>query len=195
MKKTLLIAAGFIVCAAIGCSQSSENQTADATSESAMPTEPAAKAAYNFFSAMIEGDTQQATNCLTPLAIQRIHESNLSLIGSGFDSGTFRIGTVRNPSPSNALVQCYISDVGPNGQRRNEEICCLLKLIEGRWLVTGIAYQPIPGGEPVIMSFENPDPPQQQAPSSFAESQDSQAPYRPSDPPATAFQPADYPVR
>jgi hypothetical protein len=132
-----------------GCSGGG-SATAPATNAS----EPAAQAAYDFLDAVLKGDTQRASNCLTPTAIQRIAASGKQFAPPGLDTASFRIGEVRLPSPTHAIVQCFLSDTPSGAEARSEEIACLLTLVDNEWRVSGIAYSPGPNRPPVILNFE-----------------------------------------
>jgi hypothetical protein len=118
-------------------------------------TNPVAGAAYDFLDAVLKGDTQRASSRLTPLALQRIVESGKQFAPPGLETATFRIGEVRTPSETQALVQCVLSD-SSSGQPRNEEMCCLMRFVKNEWRVSGIAYSSGANRPPMILDFENP---------------------------------------
>jgi hypothetical protein len=146
---------------AAGCGKSESSGTAPAADASTQqreppPTDPAARVAYDFLDAVLKGDDQKVSACLTPQAIQRLIDSHKRFALPGVDSTTFRIGEVRKPSESQALVQCILSDSSPSKEAQSEEICCLVRQIESEWRVSGIAVLTAPGRLPMILDFESP---------------------------------------
>jgi hypothetical protein len=118
------------------------------------PSDPIARVAYDFLDAVIRGDDVRASACLTPKANQRLIEGKKRFALPGVDSTRFQVGEVRQPNPSQAIVQCILSDVSPSGQGAKEEICCLLREVDQAWRVSGIAASsPQPGPPPRILDF------------------------------------------
>jgi hypothetical protein len=155
------ILAATVLLPVVGCSSSSSSESGSSSSTTAttVPTasdDSAAKAASDFLDAVIKGDTERASRRLTPLAIERITQSGKQFAPPGLDTASFRIGETRKPTDTQAIVQCILSDATPDGQQRSEEIACLLRLVEGDWRVSGIAYVPGPNRPPMILSFEHP---------------------------------------
>jgi hypothetical protein len=131
-----------------GCSKGSDGDGSAANSAptaaaSATPgpnTEAVTKAAADFLDAVLKGDTQRASARLTPKSIERIIESGKQFAPPGLETASFRIGQIRMPSPNQALVQCVLTDTSDPASPRDEEMCCLLKLVDRDWRVSGIAY-------------------------------------------------------
>jgi hypothetical protein len=98
------------------------------------------QAATDFLDAVLKGDTQRASARLTPKSMERIVASGKQFAPPGLETASFRIGQVRMPSPNQALVQCVLTDNSTPDAPRSEEMCCLLKLIDREWRVSGIAY-------------------------------------------------------
>lgn len=119
---------------------------------------PMAVAASDFMDAVIQGDTDRAESRLTPLAIQRIKESDKEFRPPGLDNATFRVGEVRTPSENQAIVQYVLTYTSSAGTQKSEELCCLLRQVDGQWRVSGIASSSEPGRPPIILDFENPPP-------------------------------------
>lgn len=124
--------------------------------QSPPPSDPAGRVAYDFLDAVLKGDDQKVTACLTPQAIGRLIESHKRFALPGVDSTTFRIGEVRKPSDTQALVQCILSDASQSKDAQSEEICCLVRQIGREWRVSGIAVMTGPGRPPMILDFESP---------------------------------------
>jgi hypothetical protein len=163
------IVVALMLVAVAGCSKS-DPAGSTATSAS-VPNDPAAQAAYDFLDAVLKGDTQRASNRLTPTARQKISESGKRFAPPGLESATLRIGQVKMPVENRAIVQGFLSDKQPDGTDRTEEIGCILRFVDGQWLVAGLAYVPAPNRPFVVLDFENPQqgavapqPPMVQAP-------------------------------
>ncbi|HEY2826670.1 MAG TPA: hypothetical protein VGJ04_03640 [Pirellulales bacterium] len=153
-RRTYWTLAALVVSTAVGCSSSSA-PAPTSTAVSAIPADPAARAAYDFLDAVLKGDTLRASKRLTPIAIERINATGKQFSPPGLQTASFRIGEVRKPTADQALVQCVLTD-SSQGAPRTEEIGCLLRLVDNDWRVSGIAYIPGPNRPPMILNFENP---------------------------------------
>jgi hypothetical protein len=138
-------------CVLVGCNSSSRTEPA----APAVPSDPAARSAYEFFDAVLKGDTERASRQLTPLAIERIAARGEQFAPPG-DDGTvsFRIGQVVRPNPSDALVECVLREAGANQRQQDTQVYCLLRLVDGQWRVSGIAHTFGPDHTPMILDFE-----------------------------------------
>lgn len=135
----------------VGCSGGSPTPPA----APAAPSDPAARTAYDFFDAVLKGDTQRASSQLTPLAMQRIIERGEQFAPPGEDGTVaFRVGQVVRPNPTNALVQCVLTEAATEQGQEETEVYCLLRLVEGQWRVSGIAHTAGPTNAPMILDFE-----------------------------------------
>lgn len=146
-----------------GCSKGDSAKSADASgqnSQNYVPvvketdpnSNPAAKAAHGFLSAVLKGDTQLASSLITPQAMQRIVASGKQFSPPGIENATFKIGEVVAPSVDQAIVQCVLTDAS-QGAQHSEEMCCLLRKVNETWLVSGIAYG-TPDNRWVLTDFE-----------------------------------------
>jgi hypothetical protein len=129
-------------CLAIGCSKAPSNDMAPttATSPTQSPsTDAVTKAASQFLDAVIKGDAQRASACLTPQAMQRIIASGKPFAPQGIENGTFRVGEVRTPAVDKAFVHCVVTD-NSSGKAESDEMCCLMRFVDNEWRVSGIAY-------------------------------------------------------
>lgn len=152
------------VTACMGCSKSDPDaSTSKAQTPAAPPSDPAALAAHEFVSAVVKGDTDRATKLLTPQAIQQFETSGQRFAAPGLDSAQFRIGQVRKVSEVQSLVQCMLTDKTAPAGTPEQEMCCLMRLVEGQWRVSGIAVD-MENGQPMILNFEQPEQPQTQPP-------------------------------
>jgi hypothetical protein len=153
---------------AVGCSKPSDpaNATTSNTSKTAGPanavpaiketdpnSNPVARAAYDFLDAMVKGDSQRASNRLTPQAMQRIIASGNQLAPPGMESATFKIGAIVDLSPGQAVAQCVITDTS-QGTPHSEEMCCVLRQVDNDWRVFGIAYGTTADKPWVLSNFE-----------------------------------------
>ncbi len=122
------------------------------------PTDPSsspiAQAAYDFVDAVVKGDTQRASARLTPQAMQRIIASKEQFAPTGLSTATFKLGEVRTPSPTQAVVQCVLTD-SSQGTPQTEEMCCVLRKVDNDWRVAGIAYGTAADKPWVLNDFES----------------------------------------
>jgi hypothetical protein len=162
-RVAVVVALGISLIAGCGGGEAGDDATANGSqSTTAAPsagpqpsTEAVTKAASDFLDAVLKGDTQRASARLTPQALERIIASGKQFAPPGLETATFRIGQVRMPSASQALVQCVLTDTPADGSpARNEEMCCLLKLVEKDWRVSGIAYGTGPTQPWMLSDFE-----------------------------------------
>jgi hypothetical protein len=143
-------------CFISGCGQSTTNEAATPSTNTAAnpPTDAVAQAAADFLDAVLKGDTQRASARLTPEAMQRIIASGKQFAPPGLETATFRIGQVRSPAEGQALVQCVLTDASSTESPRNEEMCCLMRLVDNDWRVCGIAYGTSPDQPWTLSNFE-----------------------------------------
>ena len=127
------------------------NQPAAAANPS---TDAIAKAAADFLDAVLKGDTGRASARLTPQAMQRIIASGKQFAPPGLETATFQIGNVRAPAQGQAIVQCVLTDASVGDAPRSEEMCCLMRLVENDWRVSGIAYGTGPNQPWMLSDFE-----------------------------------------
>lgn len=205
MDRTCRIAWAVVLggMAMVGCGKGASSDAPAADSGSGIvvnnaadpATNPIAKVAAEFLDAVLKGDTQRTTAMLTPRAIEQITASKTEFRPQGLDNATFKIGEVRTPTESQAIVQCVLTQSSADGQSRIEEMCCLLRLVDNQWRVSGIAASNGPNRAPMILDFENTSPhPQQPMAGSQGEGITPPAPGRPS-PPRTAQEPSQTPSR
>jgi hypothetical protein len=139
-----------------GCSKAPSGDAAapKATAGQTSPsTEAVTKAAADFLDAVLKGDTQRASACLTPQAMQRIIASGKQFAPPGLETATFRIGEVRTPATDKAFVHCILTD-SSSGTAHSEEMCCLMRLVDNDWRVSGIAYWSGPNQGGTMSDFE-----------------------------------------
>lgn len=125
------------------------------------PSDPAVLAANGFLAALIKGDTQAATQLLTPQAIQQFETSGQRFVALGPETMQFRMGEMRKVSETQTLVQCMLADKADDGVLHEQEICCVMKRVDGKWRVSGIVVDSPNGGPPLVLNFELPEQPPQ----------------------------------
>ena len=150
-----LVALVLTIVAVAGCSSSSSTDSADSTASA--PSDPAAHTAFEFLDAVVKGDTERASQLLTPLAVERIAASGKPFQLPGLANYTFRVGQVRHPAEDKAFVQCMGTDRSTSGKTVEEEFCWLMNRVGDQWRVAGISYSAGPQQTLMIYSFENPE--------------------------------------
>lgn len=151
--------------AVCGCGDTAEKQTAGSSSAEPEVTQlahssndqdaPILETTRGFLQAVIDGDTERALAQLTPQAVEQILSSGKAFSPPGLETADFRLGEVRKVSDSQAFVQCYLSDSAA-GKATQEEMCCVVKSLNGEWRISGIAFQIAPNKPPYILDFEKP---------------------------------------
>jgi hypothetical protein len=127
-----------------GCSKPAATETPAAKSTSATPatspdTQAATKAAADFVDALIKGDSERANALFTPQAVQQAAKTGKNFDPTGWPNTTYRMGEVRTPAVDRAFVHCFLV-VNNSGTPHEEELCCLMRLVDNTWRVSGIAY-------------------------------------------------------
>lgn len=124
-------------------------------------------AASAFMSAVIRGDSPGAMSLLTPRAVAQLQANQQRFDCLGLAGATYKVGEVRKAADDQAAVQLLVAvGVGPQAPQPSaqEELCCLLRRVDGRWLVCGVAADAGPGQQPNVINFEAaPAPPTGQA--------------------------------
>ncbi len=143
--------------AVVGCS-GSEQPRQTASQEPAatpQPRDPIAQIAQEFLEAVVAGDTNRATACLTPAAVAQFAASEQGFASPEIGAPDFKIGEVRRFEGGRAAVQCLLTD-----EAGDAEMLCLVKQCETGWKVSGVAYEADPAQPPVVLNFEQLAPPQ-----------------------------------
>jgi hypothetical protein len=155
-----LLVAVAVVCG-VGCSKEESAPNGSTASQSpasaSNQNDPAVLAAQGFLSALIKGDTQSATQHLTPQAIQQFETSGQRFVALGPETMQFRMGEMRKVSESQTLVQCMLADKTKDGAPQEQEMCCVMKLVDGQWRVSGIVVDSPNGAAPLVLNFELPE--------------------------------------
>ena len=71
----------------------------------------------------------------------------------------FKVGDVEyvNEAKDQAHVACYISDVGPNGEKYDTNVVWFLRKTTNGWRIAGIAMKPFHDLDMVLYNFEDQD--------------------------------------
>jgi hypothetical protein len=151
----------FLVVSAVGCNSGSKPEQATASNDTGssakdIPTDPAARATYDFLEAVVKADDKRVSQLLTPLAMQKIQASGKSIHLPGLDNYKFHVAQVRYLSENDALVQCIGADHS-GGKDVQEEHEWMLHKVDNQWRIAAIAFQPDPKGADMIYSFEHPE--------------------------------------
>jgi hypothetical protein len=159
---TLLVVALTFELTAAGCSNSSSSSpapsqaTTEASAAKEIPTDPAARATYDFLEAVVKADDQRVAQLLTPLAMQKIQASGKSIHLPGLENYKFHVEQVRYLSENDAIVQCKGAD-RTGGKDIQEEHEWMLHRYNDQWKIAAIAFQPDPKSDDMIYSFEHPE--------------------------------------
>ncbi len=117
---------------------------------------PVAQVVHNFLEAVRLGETDNASSLLTPLALQRTSELDLSFSPPGSDTAKFTVGTVEMIDQQRAIVQSVWTDLDVDGKPSHEPITWALKRSQAGWRISGMAAEIGSGQPPIVMDFENP---------------------------------------
>jgi hypothetical protein len=138
----------------IGCGKDSatdapqENTSASSAPQPANPapnTEAVSQAAADFVDAVLKGDKDRAIARLTPKSMEKIVASGKHFGPPGEKGATFRIGPVHMRTANQAVVPFVVS---------NEQMCCVMALVDGDWRVSGLAYRRGPNQPWTSTDFE-----------------------------------------
>ncbi len=134
-----------------GCGGSKTNAP---EASGAVPTDPIARVAYDFFDAVRQGQTAKATKNLTPLAIQRITAGGDMIAPPGSPNASFKIAGVTQREEDHALVALTWSDLDVDGKPYHESLLCELRLVDNQWRICGMLQDLGPNQPPMMMDFE-----------------------------------------
>ena len=161
MHRTLSIALAFSFVSGtlVGCGgASSDNASASAAgpSNAATKKDPVAQAVvHEFLEAVRVGDVKRSSGLLTPLALQRTNEHDLTVAPLGSATASFQIGKTELIESDKALVESVWTDVDVEGKPINEDLVWALRKVDQGWRISGLAIQ-VDGEEPQLIDFENP---------------------------------------
>src|SRR5262245_54025456 len=92
-----------------GCG-GSKTDPASAGAGSAVPADPIARVVFDFFDAVRQGHTSEATKLLTPLALERITASGDNIAPPGSATASFKVSGVTKREGDHALVALTWTD-------------------------------------------------------------------------------------
>ncbi|MEQ8838126.1 MAG: hypothetical protein RID07_15070 [Lacipirellulaceae bacterium] len=110
---------------------------------------------HEFLDALRKGKTDAANSHLTPVALELLQQSDSCIVMPASETAQFRVGKVEKHDSERATVDAVWSDLDVDGNRVDEVMLWALRLVEGRWRVSGMVADPN-GENPVICDFENP---------------------------------------
>jgi hypothetical protein len=166
---------------AVGCGSGNNADTAnseskgesDARAESnaskLADTSTAEKAVQQFLEAFKAGNDAKAEALLSTLAQKKTKEAGLQVAPKGSDTAQFEIGRVQylkqdgnvadgmDDSAVGARVATTCSDIGKDGDRRKDEVVWVLRKESDGWRIAGMAAVVIPGRDPILLDFEDPE--------------------------------------
>jgi hypothetical protein len=151
----LLLMIGLLVVTQ-GCGNSSTSTPGQAAGSSPAPSDPIARVVHEFLEAVRTGDTPGASARLTPLALQRISENDMTFAPPASETARFTVGLVEMIEEDKAIVESIWTERDSDGQTYNEKMTWALRLGEGQWRISGMAAEIGPNQPPVVMDFENP---------------------------------------
>lgn len=161
-----------------GCNDAGSSIGSDSpASGPSLPANPIAASAYQFLDAVIAGDTTRADQMLTPLASEQLAKTGQRFAPPGEGPTRFEVGDIREFGDGLAAVECQIYGKLA-GEELAETLGCLLRQVEGQWLVSGVAYETGPSDPPTIINFEQAEGNQQVARPTNLASETTPAPLR-----------------
>jgi hypothetical protein len=182
-----------IVVATVGCGASSEpsNTTAGAA---AVPNDPIGRTVHSFLDAIRTGNTEVSSSLLTPLALERIIENEMSFAPPASEQASFKITEIEMFEADKAAVDTVWTDVDADGKPTNEPMTWALKLTDGQWRISGLIAYMGANEPPIVLDFENPDQ-LFGTPKQTADTQPQPPQEQGSPPPRQASQPTQDPFR
>jgi hypothetical protein len=109
---------------------------------------------FNFFDAVRQGNTAQAQQQLTPVALQRITELDMSIAPPGSATASFKVNGITQEMGDHALVSVTWTDLDPDGKPQDEPILIEVRNGDGQWRICGMAQDRGPGLAPMVLDFE-----------------------------------------
>jgi hypothetical protein len=196
MSKISLLSVAVCVAVAtvatVGCGESSEPSSTSGginNAVAAVPNDPVGQIVHKFLDAIRTGNTEISSALLTPLALERIIENEMSFAPPASEQASFKITNVEIFDADKAAVDTVWTDVDADGNPTNEPMTWALKLTNGQWRISGLIAYMGADEPPIVLDFENPGQlfgaPKQQA----------AGPQQGSPPPRQAREPVQDPFR
>jgi hypothetical protein len=138
-----------------------------ATSEAAIPDEPAAVVSC-FLEAVRTGNDDKANKLLSSVARQKTAEMNLRVMPAASDTAKFQMGKVEyvnadgtlaatpDANTTGARVAADWTDLGEDGKPRTDHALWVVRHEAEGWRVCGLAAMVFPNEEPLLLNFEDP---------------------------------------
>ena len=167
MHRTLsiVLAFSFVSATLVGCGGASSESASATSGANAGQSNSAQSAATNgsvadavvneFLEAVRVGDVKKSSGLLTPLALNRTNEHDLTVAPLGSATAKFEIGKTELIDSDKALVESVWTDVDVDGNPSSEELVWALRKSNQGWRISGLAIQ-VDGGQPQLIDFENP---------------------------------------
>lgn len=168
MRTAWMATLALAIVGATGCGESSTPASAGAgggavtadqvaTSPEA-PTDPIARAVYDFLDAVRRGDTAAASAMLTPLALQRTSEMDFVFAPPGSPTARFEVGAAEVVEKDlKAVVDSVWTDLDADGKPHSEPTLWALRFTDGQWRISGMAAEMGPDEPLMVIDFENPE--------------------------------------
>ncbi|RIK82746.1 MAG: hypothetical protein DCC67_06820 [Planctomycetota bacterium] len=168
MRLSLLpLLAAVLLGTTIGCGGSSTPASSGAAATGAatadavattpgIPADPIAKVVYEFLDAVRRGDTQAASQRLTPLALQKTSEMDFVFAPPGSATARFEVGAAELVEKDKAVVDSVWTDLDADGNPQREPTLWALRFADGQWRVSGMVADMGEGQPPLVIDFENP---------------------------------------
>jgi hypothetical protein len=146
----------------LGCGQNEPETTSTEPSADTLPAVASAtpeEAIHELMTAYKTGDDAKASALLTEKSRQETERTSKSVSPPGSPNMQFKVGKVSYVSEAKdaAHVDCYISEVGPDGEKFESEVVWFLRKEPKGWRVAGIAMKPFPDLAAVLYNFEDQD--------------------------------------
>jgi hypothetical protein len=161
MRATYILSLVMLV-SAVGCGGESAPTPTAASGTTAATSAPAtaadaAKVVGQFLEAVRLGQTDEAAKWLTPLALKRTTEEDLSFSPAGSATAKFNVGESEIVEADKAVVNCTWTDVDSQGAAHTEAIIWGLRMTPAGWRISGMAQDLGPEQSPIAIDFENPE--------------------------------------
>jgi hypothetical protein len=151
-----------LVSGLLGCGQSETETTSSESAAETLPEVASAtpqEAIQELMLAYKRGDDAKAAALLTEKSRQETARTEKTVSPPGSPNMQFKVGDVEyvNEAKDQAHVACYISDVGPNGEKYDTNVVWFLRKTTEGWRIAGIAMKPFHDLDMVLYNFEDQD--------------------------------------
>lgn len=159
MRASWMMTTAMVLGLASGCGSEPTTTPNATTATSAMTADPAAaaKVVSQFLEAVRLGQTDEAAKWLTPLALKRTTEEDLSFSPAGSATAKFSVGETEVVEADKAVVNSTWTDLDSQGTPHNESIIWGLRMTQAGWRISGMAQDLGPEQTPMAIDFENPE--------------------------------------